>query len=132
MAELETQTTGLATRERSLLATPQRWGVLPTAWFWNRFSNWKHLVPLGAVATAVLLPLLVVFFKLTGGIHHPMLFLFAMVAGGELGLGLLERYIRKRAMARLEDAERKALTQSQQAMSMPSTCKLGREDDGSP
>lgn len=88
-----TRSTKLARGQRSLLARPQRLGVLPTMWFWQDAQNWRLVrVPFVVLLVTTTLILMLVEAPVWAVLLLPSVpFLLA--------LGLLERYVRARAAA---------------------------------
>lgn len=80
---------------KALVATPQRFGVLPTRWFWSDDENWR-LVRGGFAMFAAIVIIVV-------GTSGLPIYLVATLPPVViiLALGLLERYIRQRAKARV-------------------------------
>ena len=79
-----------------LLDRPQRLGILPSYWFWGRKENYRHIRWPQAILAGV-------FIFIWGIIPKSLpLWLSALVPGVAivLALGLFERYIRRRAIAR--------------------------------
>jgi hypothetical protein len=85
-----------------LLDHPQPLGFLPTRWFWNDPENWR-LVRWGYASGlfAMLLIAMLVF-------SNFWLVWMMPIAAAYLGFGLLERYIRRRAMARRHEDRARA------------------------
>jgi hypothetical protein len=92
-AELDTLGAELQ-RRPSLLARPQRWGVLPTWWFWQEPENARLI----AVPGALLLIAATLGLILTGA--PVWLVLLGSAMPYLLGLGLFERFIRRSARRR--------------------------------
>lgn len=93
----ELQTVDQGTSEaKYLLDRPQRMGILPSYWFWNRKENYQHIRWPQAIMAGLLI-------FIWGIIPKELpLWLSALVPGVAivLALGLFERYIRRRAIAR--------------------------------
>ena len=90
--------------ERYLLDRPQRFGILPTWWFWQDKANWRIArVPVLLIMEAAVLAVLLL------GLSLPY-YAIALVPTFALifTLGLLERYIRRRATKRRALPERLA------------------------
>ena len=76
---------------RSLLARPQKWGILPTMWFWNDWETQRLLVPFALMTAPFLLLINVLqmwlrlsaWIPITAGLVVPY-----------LTMGLVERYVR--------------------------------------
>jgi hypothetical protein len=84
----------LVEQSRGLVDHPQRLGVLPTWWFWTG-ENWR----LARIPVVVAAGLLVVVF---GSLGLPVVVTAIVPAAVfTLGLGVFERYIRRRALARV-------------------------------
>jgi hypothetical protein len=100
---------GRETRERHLLERPQLLGILPTWWFWNDRENWRLVrwpfavfVFISAlVLTAIALPL----------VAEIAIFVSVFC----LGLGSLEKHVRRQALKRRELAEKSATQDALQA-----------------
>jgi hypothetical protein len=99
---MDTATDGVQhSEERYLLDRPQRFGILPTWWFWRDRKNWR-MVGWGfgiiAAVTNVILAIVQ---------PHPLI--GGLVAGLVIILanGLLEKYVRRQAVKRraLEEAK---------------------------
>jgi len=75
---------------RSLVSRPQRLGVLPTWWFWRGPENWRFVrVPAAGLAlTAV--------FAVSLAGFSPVSAAVAALLAAVFGIGLFERYIRRR------------------------------------
>ncbi|MFO7563053.1 MAG: hypothetical protein R6X02_10460 [Enhygromyxa sp.] len=83
-------------RERYLLERPQPLGILPTRWFWNERENWREvgwMFGLLAMGTVMLLS----FISLP-----PLASVLLAPSVIILANGLLERYIRRKALERRE------------------------------
>ncbi|MCY1064780.1 hypothetical protein OV090_08405 [Nannocystis sp. RBIL2] len=89
---------------RHLLDRPQRLGFLPTTWFWNDAERQRLVLP---IVLSVTLPWMPVFFYLV--MRWPSafaLFVIANTLAPYLGMGLIERHIRRELRRRaLADAE---------------------------
>jgi hypothetical protein len=85
---------------RTLLDRPQALGVLPTWWFWNQPDNWR----LVRWPFAVLVVLLMVILDLLA--IGPLAYVLVIVGSLVLGTGLLEGYVRRRALRRRADGNR--------------------------
>lgn len=81
------------------LSRPQRWGILPTLSFWNRRDVWRHakwfIVPCLLFWTYVLQDL---WYGIISWWASTALYLLAIT----FGLGLFERYIRRKLRQRYE------------------------------
>jgi hypothetical protein len=76
-----------------LTTKPQVLGIVPTLRFWNTHAPWLSRV--GLVGCCVAPPLLIVLASV-----NPVLAAVAPLASYYLGLGLLERWVRKKVAAR--------------------------------
>jgi len=88
--------------ERYLLDHPQRFGILPTWWFWNDRKNWRHVRWPFAIAVAALV------FALAVLSLSPALEIVVLISAYFLALGSVEKYIRHQALKRRTLAEAEA------------------------
>lgn len=98
------------TSERRLMSRPQPLGVLPTWWFWRDLRDERPLLGASIGALVGVFTAVISWVLVTAGVYLPLALVVAICAP-MLGLGILERALRRAVRRRRRHLSRGALAQ---------------------